>query len=114
MKSNDKFKTLFVTVRCANKAGLQATKSSDGITILERKPVSDVLAVELLGQSPSQYIAHSHYHGTRGQLRIRLTGFGEDQMIDKYKVALYKGLNELWITGNSIDSNLKAANVIKN
>lgn len=88
MKRNDNFKTVFVTVRCANKAGLQATMSSDGVTILENKPTSHVLAVELLGQSPSQYLAQYHYHGTQDQLRIRLTGFGEDQLIAKYKIAI--------------------------
>ena len=78
---------LFVTVRCLNKAGLVATMSSDGVTIIIKdKPTSDKVVVEILGTSPSQYPVHTNFQGTKDQLRIRWTGFEEEDWIAKYKV----------------------------
>ena len=83
---------IYVTVRCKNKAGLQTTMSSDGITIKQDKPTSDKFVVEILGHSPSHYPVHSNFHGTKDQFRIRWTGFAEEQWIQKYKVCSIQGL----------------------
>ena len=77
---------LFVTVRCKNKAGLVETMSSDGVTIIQNQPTSDNFVVEILGTSPSQYPVHTNFQGTKYQLRIRWTGFKEEDWIAKYKV----------------------------
>ena len=80
---------IFVTVRCINRAGLVATSSSDGVTILKDNIISESLVVEILGHSPSHFPVHSHFHGTADQFKIRWTGFGGDHPIKKYKVCLF-------------------------
>ena len=82
-------KTIYVTVRCTNKAGLVATSSSDGVSIVRDRQTSESLVIETLGHSPSHYPVFSNFHGTAEQFRIRLSGFAGDHQIKKYKVCLF-------------------------
>ena len=82
-------KTIYVTVRCINKAGLVATGSSDGVSIVRDRQTSESLVIETFGHSPSHYPVFSNFHGTAEQFRIRLSGFAGDHQIKKYKVCLF-------------------------
>ncbi|XP_062606252.1 uncharacterized protein LOC134268062, partial [Saccostrea cucullata] len=79
-------RTIYSTIRCHNRAGLLASKSSDGVKISIRPPSISHAKITVLPMSITEYQASSHYQSTKSNVRIQWSGFEDFTGIEKYKI----------------------------
>lgn len=78
--------TLFSTVRCSNGAGLQATASSDGVTILTDAPNISKAILNIVVQSPSYYDSRDNHQADTSRLNFRWDGITDQSGIACFQV----------------------------
>ncbi|KAI0220739.1 hypothetical protein LSAT2_027792 [Lamellibrachia satsuma] len=80
--------TLFSTVRCSNGAGLQATASSDGVTILTDAPNISKAILNIVVQSPSYYDSRDNHQADTSRLNFRWDGITDQSGIACFQVSV--------------------------
>ncbi|KAK3612504.1 hypothetical protein CHS0354_024474, partial [Potamilus streckersoni] len=83
-----KDKTIYMTVRCENGAGLVTSRSSDGVRIVLSAPSANDLEISIMGISKSVYLPRDLFHGDASAVRIRWSGFRNDLGIEMCEVTL--------------------------
>ena len=84
---------VYVTVSCANKAGLTSHLRSDGVKIVTSSPSTDNVIVEVLSSSSTQYSVQDGFHGDASYISFRWTGFENDDGIDTFLVCICVSLH---------------------
>ncbi|XP_076085163.1 uncharacterized protein LOC143055975 isoform X1 [Mytilus galloprovincialis] len=79
-------KTVYVTLRCHNKAGLHSKKSSDGVTISDRPPSIQNAQIQILDQPITEYKSKSNFHGNTSTVRLKWMGFEDKSRLDSFLV----------------------------
>ncbi|XP_061176007.1 uncharacterized protein LOC133184958 [Saccostrea echinata] len=82
-------RTIFSTIRCHNRAGLLASKSSDGVKISIRPPSIAHAEVTVLPMSITEYQAGFHYQSIKNNIRIQWSGFEDFTGIEQYKITFF-------------------------
>ena len=81
-------KTVYSTIRCHNRAGLLALKSSDGVKISVYPPSITNAELSITPLSTTEYQAGNHYQSNINNVRIRWSGFEDFTGIEQFKVNL--------------------------
>jgi hypothetical protein len=81
-------RTIYSTIQCANKAGLLASASSDGVTIYDKPPSMDSAVVRTMPLSVTEYPALDYYQSVTNNLRIVWSGVEDRTGVQQYKVRL--------------------------
>ncbi|XP_063408929.1 uncharacterized protein LOC134692410 [Mytilus trossulus] len=79
-------KTVYVTLRCQNKAGLHSKKSSNGVTISDSPPSIQNVQVQILDQPITEYKSQSNFHGNTSTVRLKWMGFEDKSGLDSFLV----------------------------
>ncbi|XP_063408922.1 uncharacterized protein LOC134692402 [Mytilus trossulus] len=79
-------KTVYVTLRCHNKAGLHIKKSSNGVTISDSPPSIQNAQVQILDQPITEYKSKSNFHGNTSTVRLKWMGFEDKLGLDSFLV----------------------------
>ena len=79
--------TVYVTLRCHNKAGLHTKKSSDGVTISDSPPFIQNAQVQVLDQPITEYKSKSNFHGNTSTVRLKWMGFEDKLGLDSFLVS---------------------------
>jgi hypothetical protein len=82
-------KTIYSTIQCANKAGLLASASSDGVTIYDKPPSMDSAVVRTMPLSVTEYPALDYYQSVTNNLRIVWSGVEDKTGVQQYKVRFW-------------------------
>ncbi|VDI13269.1 Hypothetical predicted protein, partial [Mytilus galloprovincialis] len=80
-------RTIYVTIRCKNKAGLQSSLSTDGVIVSNLPPVSASAQVNILPLSNTEYMAYNGYQKNKHTMRIKWSGFKDIVGLDSYLVS---------------------------
>ncbi|VDI08651.1 Hypothetical predicted protein [Mytilus galloprovincialis] len=75
---------IHVTLRCKNEAGLQSSKSSNGVKISSLSPNTTSAEVQFLPHTLTEYNPRDHYQGDTSSIRVKLTGFEDLTGLDSY------------------------------
>lgn len=81
-----KGRRVFVTIRCQNKAGLQAIASSDGVIISKEAASTSLAYITPTLLSVSEYSPRNNYQSVSDKVTLKWTGFSGAIGIEKYKV----------------------------
>ena len=76
---------VYCTLRCYNKAGLSAQRSSSGVTVVNMAPDASRGVMEILTSSATHYPLTSHYQSNPHQLSLAWRGF-----TDTFGIAFYE------------------------
>ncbi|VDI63401.1 Hypothetical predicted protein [Mytilus galloprovincialis] len=79
---------IHVTLRCKNEAGLQSSKSSNGVKISSLPPNTTSAEVQILPHSLTEYNPRYHYQGDTSSIRVKWTGFEDLTGLDSYLLTL--------------------------
>ena len=79
-------RTIHVTIRCKNNAGLQTSLSSDGVVVSDRPPSAKNAQLEIISLSKSEYNARNNYQTNNHTARLKWTGFMDIIGLDSYLV----------------------------
>ncbi|XP_060084880.1 uncharacterized protein LOC132564227 [Ylistrum balloti] len=80
--------TVYSTIRCQNKAGVQSVKSSDGVRISRLSPAVDNVQFSTIGLSQEEFAAAPHYQGDTTQVRLKWSGFVDHIGIEGFTFTL--------------------------
>ncbi|XP_033751510.1 LOW QUALITY PROTEIN: uncharacterized protein LOC117335547 [Pecten maximus] len=76
--------TVYSTIRCQNKAGLQSVRSSDGVRISRLSPAVDNVQFNIIRLSQEEFAAASQFQGDTTQIRLKWSGFTDPIGIEGY------------------------------
>ncbi|CAG2254534.1 unnamed protein product [Mytilus edulis] len=79
---------IHVTLRCKNEAGLQSSKSSNGVKISSLPPNTTSAEVQILPHTLTEYNPRYHYQGDTSSIRVKWTGFEDLSGLDSYLLTL--------------------------
>ncbi|XP_076113981.1 uncharacterized protein LOC143082265 [Mytilus galloprovincialis] len=79
---------IHVTLRCKNEAGLQSSKSSNGVKISSLPPNTNSAEVQILPHTLTEYNPRDHYQGDTSSIRVKWTGFEDLTGLDSYLLTL--------------------------
>ncbi|CAG2242538.1 unnamed protein product [Mytilus edulis] len=79
-------RTVYVTLRCHNNAGLHSLRSTDGVTISNSPPSTKNAQLEILNLPVSEYPNKPHFQGNVTTMKFKWSGFEDFSGLDSYIV----------------------------
>ncbi|XP_052082956.1 uncharacterized protein LOC127720416 [Mytilus californianus] len=79
-------RTVYVTLRCHNNAGLHSLRSSDGVTISNSPPSANSAQLEILDLPVTEYPNKPLFQGNVTTMKLKWSGFEDDSGFDSYIV----------------------------
>ncbi|XP_021356985.1 uncharacterized protein LOC110452658 [Mizuhopecten yessoensis] len=76
--------TVYSTIRCQNKAGVQSVSSSDGVRISRLSPAVDNVQFSTIGLTHTEFSAAPHFQADTTQVRLKWSGFRDSVGIEGF------------------------------